>query len=171
MRRIHLTFMCRRIHALHSFIVRASHSSMLHSITIHASHSSIVHVSDGLHACILSLFSCISNSAWSFADHSFFLACIKTGTQPHVQEITIYASHSFIVHLSHSSIVHISVTRYCALASLLFLYPCITYTASCSLACFLSFSCIKSNIQRLTEEIRADWYKAPNSHIVFRSLV
>ena len=34
-----------------------------------------------------------------------------------------------------------------------------------------SSSCIKSSVQRLIEEIRADGYKTPNSYIVVRSLL
>lgn len=73
---------------------------------------------------ILSLFSCIGHSAWSLPDQTFFLACIKTSTKLHVQEISIHAPHS--------SIVLVSITRHCALASSLFFYPYITYTASFS---------------------------------------
>lgn len=96
-------------YALHSFAIHVSHPFIVHashSFVACASHSPIIHVSARLHLfmrCILSLFSCISHSEWSLPDHSFFLLCIKSRTQPHVQKTTIHASHSFIIHTSHVS--------------------------------------------------------------------
>ena len=101
-----------------AFISRI-HSCCIHSLFMRHTHllfASIVHGSDRPHSCILSLFSCISHSAWSFPDYSFFLplACIKTSIQLHVQKITIYVSHSFIVRLSvlRPCLVSISLSIY-----------------------------------------------------------
>ena len=58
-------------HALRSFAIHGSHPFIVHashSFIVCASHSFIVHISARLHLfmrCILSLFSCISHSAWS----------------------------------------------------------------------------------------------------------
>lgn len=146
-----------------------SHSSMLHSLTfMRRTHLLFARRTHPLFIDQISLI------------HASCLSFHVSATQPGAS-LTIPSCPWHVSRQAHSSMfrrppfmrrTHLSfICRYCALASFLFLYPCITYTALCSLACFLSFSCIKSNIQRLTEEIRADGYEAPNCHIVVRSLV
>ena len=150
MRRIHLSFMCR-IHPMSMYqLIHASHSFL-----VYVSHSSNAHVSASRHLfmrCILSLFPRISHSAWSPPDQ-----CSRN-----------HYSCVALIYRSCVALIHSSYISYTALRPQLVssLHPCITYTASCSLACFLSSSCIKSSIQCLVGEIRADGYKTPNSHIV-----
>ena len=101
--------------------------------------------------------------------HASCLSFHVSATQPGASLIIPSSCPWHVSRQAHSSMfrrspflcrTHLSfICRYCALASFLFLYPCITYTASCSLACFLSFLCIKSNFQRHTEEIRAGGYE------------
>ena len=125
-----------------------------------------------IHSCI----------AVDYTSHS--IICFMCDSQ--APDLSYRYMHSCIHSISPSS--HVSVTRHYALALFLFFISCINYTAlrplpyffshsyithtaSCPLAYFLSSSCIKSSIQQLIKEIRADRYKTPNSHIVARSLV
>ena len=125
-----------------------------------------------IHSCV----------ALDHALHSFM--CFMCDSQ--APDLSHRYMHSCIHSVSLSS--HVSVIRHCALGSFLFFpscinytalgplpyffsHSCITYMALCLLAFFLSSLCIKSSIQQLIEQIRADGYKTPNSYIVACFLV
>ena len=126
------------IHALHSFILLLCRNYLLFMRRRHVSYSRRrtyfsfmlriyfsfmrhTHFSFMLHTHC----SCTSLLVWNIPDQSIFLACIKTSTP-----------------CSEDCYSCIALTYRSCVA--FFHYPCIIYTALCSLACFLSSSCIKS---------------------------
>ena len=132
------SFLLRFMHYYFSICIDTFFIHVLHSPTVAPSHSSIIHAPpsytalDTPHLCI------------ALISHSCVALIFIHAPQSYTVLDTLYL---YVTLISHSCIAF-------------FHYLCIIYTASWSLACFFSFSCIRSSFWLLNEEMQVDEYKA-----------